>query len=295
MKSVLIFKAILLLSVFSCGTAPQELLIQHEDYELRIAPKQKSVLLLFPCYPCEIEHTKREAFFLDKIDKQGVTTILLRFNKKLYLTEIEKIKLSKEIHSIFEANKIKSDNVFLGGFSSGGNIALLLGDYIASQDSKLTIKGVFIVDSPVDLEQLYYNSKNDIALNGNEGAKSEGEFLANLLENELGVPSTNLDSFKKVSPFLASQKSLANLPNNKRYKIRLYTEPSIEWHQKNRKRAYENTNSWMIEKFYETLTSSGNTSCDLIKTENKGVRSNGEIHPHSWSIVEQKTLLEWLK
>lgn len=286
---------VLLLFILSCGTSKKERLIVHENYEVTLAKKQVSVLILFPCYPCDVEHTKREAFFLNGINDHGVTTILLKFNQKLYLTGIEKINLFKALQSIFDTNKIKPDHVFLGGFSSGGNIALLMGDYITGQSTQLKIKGVFAVDSPIDLEQLYYNAKNDIALNANEGAKHEGEFLANLLESEIGTPTASFNSFKELSPFLASQNFLHNLPNHKKYKIRLYTEPSPEWHQKNRNRAYRNTNSWMIERFHEALTQSGHNSCDLIKTENKGVRSNGVIHPHSWSIVEQKSLLEWMK
>lgn len=291
---IVIFAAFLLVCTLACGVSIKERVVKHENYELSVAKKQSIVLVLFPCFPCDVEHTKREAFFLDSINNQGVTTILMQFNKKLYLTETEKTNLFESLQSIFDTNNISGDNVFLGGFSSGGNIALQIGDFIAGQKSKLQVKGVFAVDSPVDLEQLYYNAQNDITLNADEGAKTEGEFLANLLAREIGTPPANMDQFKEVSPFLASQNFIENLPNHKKYKIRLYTEPSPEWHLKNRKRKYENTNSWMIEKFYETLVSHGNNSCTLIKTVNKGIRYNGDIHPHSWNIVEQKYLLEWM-
>ncbi len=295
MKIVLIIQVLIYLSFYSCGTSMNEVIIINENYELIIAKRQKAVLILFPCYPCDISHTKREAPFLKSIGEKGITTILMNFNKKLYLTKEEKFQVSQEIKSIFEINKIKSSNVFLGGFSSGGNVALILSEYLFSENSNLKIKGVFVVDSPIDLEQLYKNAKNDITLNANDGAKNEGIFLSELLKNELGNPIENLTLYKESSPFLVSQTSLENLRNHREYKIRLYTEPSIEWHLKNRKREYDNTNSWMIEKFYETLKINGNNSCDIIKTENKGIRANGDIHPHSWSIVEQKGLLEWMK
>ncbi|MBL7828429.1 MAG: alpha/beta hydrolase fold domain-containing protein [Saprospiraceae bacterium] len=281
--------------IWSCGTNKQKTLIRNENYEVQFAQQQKCVLILFPCFPCDIEHTKREAFFLKDIHQQGVTTVLLNFNQKLYLTETEKDHLFRELQSIFATHPIKSDRVFLGGFSSGGNIALLLADYIAGQRSNLKIKGVFAVDSPVDLEQVYYNAQNDIALQANEGAISEAEMLVQLIENELGTPPSAIDKFNTLSPFLASQKHLGNLYHHQQYKIRLYTEPAPEWQLKNRKRRPENTNSWMFEKLYETLVSQGNNTCELIKTENKGVRANGCVHPHSWSLVEQKTLLEWMK
>ncbi|MBK8967007.1 MAG: hypothetical protein R3D58_05080 [Saprospiraceae bacterium] len=285
----------LLLAIFSCETSKRVELIQNENFEINIAQKQTSVLVLFPCYPCDIGHTRREANFLNGINNQGVTTILLNYNRKLFLTETEKINLSKEIRGIFDTYKIKGNNVYFGGFSSGGNIALLIGDYIKSQKTKLNIKGVFAVDAPIDLEQLYYNASNDIALNAHEGAKNEGEFLINLLESEIGNPSIAVNAYKKYAPFLASQNFIGNLSNHKNYKIRLYTEPSPEWHLTYRKREYKHTNSWMNERFFDALIQRGNSFCEIIKTENKGIRANGDIHPHSWSIVEQQSLLEWMR
>jgi hypothetical protein len=39
----------------------------------------------------------------------------------------------------------------------------------------------------------------------------------------------------------------------------------------------------------------GCTKAEFIKTENRGIRANGEIHPHSWSIVEKESLIKWIK
>ncbi|WP_300492102.1 hypothetical protein [Flavobacterium sp.] len=47
--------------------------ITGKDYELKIASPQKAVLVLFPCYPCDIANTKAEAGFLKDIEKQGIT------------------------------------------------------------------------------------------------------------------------------------------------------------------------------------------------------------------------------
>lgn len=33
---------------------------------------------------------------------------------------------------------------------------------------------------------------------------------------------------------------------------------------------------------------------EYIPTENKGYRSNGERHPHSWSIVDGTDLVNWM-
>jgi len=32
----------------------------------------------------------------------------------------------------------------------------------------------------------------------------------------------------------------------------------------------------------------------LSETQNKGIRGDGARHPHSWSIVDQEELIEWI-
>ena len=38
----------------------------------------------------------------------------------------------------------------------------------------------------------------------------------------------------------------------------------------------------------------GNPRVDLIETENRGYQANGERHPHSWAIVDEKELIRWI-
>ena len=46
----------------------------------------------------------------------------------------------------------------------------------------------------------------------------------------------------------------------------------------------------MNERFFEYLHSLGIQSCDIIKSTNKGKSYNGDIDPHSLSLVEQDSL-----
>ncbi|MDX6747060.1 hypothetical protein SHK09_09685 [Polaribacter sp. PL03] len=38
----------------------------------------------------------------------------------------------------------------------------------------------------------------------------------------------------------------------------------------------------------------GGDNIKLINTKNRGYRANGERHPHSWSIVDEKDLINWI-
>lgn len=268
--------------------------IEENDYIINKAKNEKALLILFPCFPCDKTNTKTEAKFLDKIENEGITTILLDYNQKLYLDEFEKEDLAKSLNSILNENEISKKNVFIGGFSSGGNITIILSNYLIEKDNELQPKGIFIVDSPFDLEELYKSAQNDIKLNKNIEAVEEGKFLVNLFEQNLGNPETNIEKYKDLSPYLISQNSINNIKYLKNIKVRFYTEPDLEWQSLNRNRKYEDLNAFKVEKTWEALKNLGNKKAEFIKTENLGIRANGEKHPHSWSIVEKEDLIRWI-
>jgi hypothetical protein len=268
--------------------------LEEKDYIIKKADSEKAILILFPCFPCDKINTKSEAKFLDKIEDSGITTILLDYNQKLYLDDFEKEELAEKLQSILTENDIKSKNIFIGGFSSGGNITILLSNYLIKNQKQIQPKGIFIVDSPLDLEQLYKSARNDIQLNKNIEAVEEGRFLVNLFEQNLGNPETSIEKYKNSSPYLISQNSTNNIKYLKNIKVRFYTEPDLEWQSLNRDRKYEDLNAYKVEKTWEALEKIGNNKAEFIKTENLGVRANGEKHPHSWNIVEREDLIKWI-
>lgn len=288
---------ILFISVFlvCCKTKKTEIkIVKGKNYELKIATDQKAVLILFPCFPCNVENTKTEAKFLKDFEKEGITTLLLNYNQKLYLTKIEKVKYIKVINSILDKNEVTKEKIFIGGFSSGGNVSVLLANYLLKTKNSIQPKGIFIVDSPLDLEELYNDAKSDIKKNEDNDAIEEGKFLVEMLEREIGKPEIEIEKYKILSPYIISSNSIKNIEYLKNIKVRFYCEPDLEWQMKNKSRKYEELNGYKLEKTYNSLVNLGSKKAEFIKTKNRGIRANGEKHPHSWNIVERESLLKWI-
>lgn len=270
--------------------------IINGNYELS-CPSESIIktLVLFGGYPEIAKDVKRE-FKIDKIAKErGIAIVYMNYNEKLWLEDNEKQQLAEDLQNIFIENNLPKNEVYLGGFSSGGNVALLISSFLtANSDFNLNPKGVFIVDSPIDLLALHNSSIKNIDQNFSESAIQESKWIIKTLEKNLGAPEHNLSNYEKYSAFTSETNYISNLKSLKNTKIRLYTEPDTLWWKVNRKADYDQMNAFYIKQLSERLISSGFNQVQYIPTENKGYRSNGNRHPHSWSIVNKEELIDWM-
>lgn len=269
-------------------------IVKNNDFELIKAKNQKGVLVLFPGYGHVSEDTKTEYNIIDLAEKKGFSVLYMSFNQHVFLRDDEKSALANEMVAIFETNQLPFENVYIGGFSSGGNVSLLLSDYLIKAKSKIQPKGVFIGDSPVDLLKIYQNSEKNIARNFNEETVEESKWIVGDFNTKLGNPKNGIEKYEQVSPFTQQTGNIQNLSALKNIKIRLYTEPDVAWWKDNRNNSYEEMNAYSIEKLSQVLKKQGFSSVELILTKNKGYRANGDRHPHSWSIIDKEKLLQWM-
>lgn len=266
-----------------------------DDYELIIPKgKEKGVLILFPGFPENPDIIKREFKFLEPAVENGISVALMTFNQRIWLEDHEKKKLSDIITEMFEKHNLEKENVFIGGFSSGGNISLLIGNYLMKSESGIKPNGIFAIDSPVDLLGLYENAKRNIDRNFSAVSVQESQMLVNMLESNLGKPKSSIAKFEEYAVYTKRTKNTDNLADLKDVKIRLYTEPDTLWWKENRMNEYEEMNAYFLKSLSENLIKKFGNKVEYIPTENKGYRSNGERHPHSWSIVDVDGLLKWI-
>lgn len=270
--------------------------IIKESYELhKPSATSNAVLVLFGGFPETAAAIEREFEILKIAEDSQVAVLFMNYNQKLFLRKSEKEQLTKELEAIFDEHKLERDNVFIGGFSSGGNMTLLLSNHLIAVESKVQPKGVFIVDSPVDLLALYKVAEKNRKRNFSEISTKESDWLIALMQEEFGNPENGISAYEEYSPFTAQSGNIQNLSSLDGVKIRLYTEPDTVWWKENRQNEADELNAYYIEKLANQLKGElSNSHVEFIPTENKGYRASGERHPHSWSIVDKAELMEWM-
>lgn len=269
--------------------------IKTADYELVKSNKQNGLLILFPCFPCDLENTKSEFKIAEISAKNGISVLYMHFNMHLYLTETEKQNLANLLTQTIREENISEKNIFIGGFSGGGNVSLLISDYLIKSDNQIKPKGVFIVDAPIDLLALYRVSEKNLKQNFSKPAIQESTWVINQFDSIFGNPSEGIKGYEKNAPYTFESENIENLTGLKNLKVRFYTEPDVVWWKKRANNEYEDLNAFYIKKLSEKLKSAfGESNIELIETKDKGYRANGERHPHSWSIIDKENFINWV-
>ena len=266
-----------------------------DHYEL-LLPKatQRGVLILFPGFPENPDVVKREFKIVAPAMEAGIAVALMKFNRRLWLEDDEKTKLATIIDRMFEENNLGKENIYIGGFSSGGTISLLVSDYLVQSESDVQPEGVFVIDSPVDLLGLYENSKRNIKRNFSPVSVQESEMIAGMLESTFGKPEDGIEPYEEHAVYTLKTHNINNISHLRDVKLRFYTEPDTVWWKQNRQNEYEDMNAYFIKNLADELAKEFGDNVAYIPTENRGYRSSGERHPHSWSIVDVDDLMRWM-
>lgn len=255
-------------------------------------PSGKALLILFPCFSCDAADTRAESRIADTAAANGIAVLMLNFNRHILMSEAEQQEVIGTIAGAVEAHGVDASNTFIGGFSSGGNVTMLLAkELLAQPRSRIGLKGVFAVDSPLDLVLLYECSQRDLKKTTFPEHKDEARYIVAFLDSTLGSPTYNMANYERAAPLLNSSASVAPL---KDLPIRFYTEPDTAWWRTNRDDGYEELNAYGLKRIHDTLVAMGNARVEYITTEGRGVQ-HGNRHPHAWSIVDERELVRWIE
>ena len=269
---------------------PELVTVASAGHTVILPAEPRSVIVLFPCFSCDAADTQAESLIPEEALADNVAVVLMELNGRIFLTEREASALADSIDVIMRTHHLEGKPAVYGGFSSGGNMAVLLAkEQMLSPRAPINLCGLFVVDSPLELAHLYRMSEKHQE-HPVEGTAGEARMLVRMLGGKLGTPIDSLHNYEAFSPISDSEQSIAPL---KELAIRIYTEPDTAWWMENRGYSYQELNAARLEDFHEQLLRMGHQRTEFIITSGRGVQ-RGNPHPHAWSIVEEKELVRWV-
>lgn len=187
--------------------------------------------------------------------------------------------------------------IAIGGFSAGGTDAILLAERCGARACRMphAVAAVFTVDAPLDWYRLWSNAVITLAEAPARANVTEARLIRNVLESRIGHrPAPTSRAYLAASPLASRERDGGNARALAHIAVRAYTEPDIAWWMANRGGDYYGLNALDAASLIRHLTLLGNAQAELIVTTDKGYRADGTRHPHSWSIVDQPALAQWI-
>ncbi len=272
-----------------------------KDYYVTIFPdgKIKGTLILLPGFGELPASTLIETDIYKYASKSGYITFIPALGdwSFFYVDDSSHQKINHFFDTVFKRYNLPANHFFIGGYSFGGVAAFQYTERAYQPSSKLRKPAaVFGVDPPLDLERMYISMITTDRPPKHPVSQNEDNYIANLFQEKFKTnPKDNPKYFWNVSPFSRSDTShsaiklLVNIP------LRIYSDPDINWYIDNRQVDYTDMNVFDAAGMINWLKSMGNNKAELINCLGKGVRKEKNFrHPHSWSIVDGKELIEWI-
>lgn len=282
----------------------KKIIFQHnnqEDYYLISKPQHTkpstTVLFLLSGFGEIPENTTTETSLHKFAFKNNIVTVFYACGNKLYADSPTVQKLNTVFTDIRNRFSLDKNNFILGGYSAGGMIALRYTELCFENPEKFPISpaGVFTVDSPIDiftiydaLEEYAENRYSDIAVR-------EAEAAMEVIKNEYGIPRENIPVYSNLTAFSMNKSFGQNEIHLKNTPVRTYHDVDIPWRIKNRNQTVHRSNYEVTSELINRLVLLGNTQAEFMQSYQTGFRSNGMRHPHSWSIVDEKEMMSWIK
>ncbi len=224
-------------------------------------------------------------------------TVCIPTGQRLYADASIIEYMNKVLSSIATTYHLQKKQFAIGGMSSGGTIALRYAELCFEKPESFPVlpSAVFDADSPVDLIGLYQSSERDIKKNNGGWWLGEAQMIMDVYKKDLGDINGDRKKYHESSPF---SKDIAG-PGNEKYlqntAVRTYHDVDINWFIQNRNRSIYETNMADASELINRLVMEGNKKAAFVASKLQGQRSNGQRHPHSWNIVDEINLVQWIK
>jgi hypothetical protein len=255
------------------------------------------VLVLLAGFGQIPENTPPETKLHNVAFANNILTIFYAGGNKLYADSITQVKLTNVINDVLIRYKVKSNTFILGGYSAGGMIAMRYVELCKEFPAKFPIqpKGIFTVDSPIDIFSIYEQLEESVKNNYSELAVEEALRAIGYIKNDYGVPRDNISTYAKLTAFSMNKDYCQNELFLKNISVRTYHDVDIAWRIINRNQTVHGSNYEVTAELINRLVLMGNNKAEFMQSFQTGYRSNGQRHPHSWSIVNEVEFIQWMK
>ena len=272
----------------------------HSGHYLVVEPLTDSitgVLVLLAGFGQRAEDTPPETKLHNVAYANGILTVFYAGGNKLYADSITQVKLTKVINDVIKRYKVNNNTFVLGGYSAGGMIAMRYTELCNEFPDKFPIKpkGVFTVDSPIDIFTIYEQLEESVKNNYSELAVEEATRAIGHIKNDFGIPRENVSTYAKLTAFSMNKAYSQNEKYLKDCAVRTYHDVDIAWRIINRNQTVHGSNYEVTAELINRLVLMGNDKAEFMQSFQTGYRANGFRHPHSWSIVNEVELIQWMK
>ena len=247
---------------------------------------KKGIVILLPGSGEKYQNVLTKLSLSKLLFNQGFVVIVPEVHTLLY-ADVYSINILDELLQIM-VKTYGTKKVILGGFSSGGAIATRYAEYLISKNTSIDLKGLFVVDPPLDLQRVYA-AGDRMAHNCDGIIKKQGLNIKAQLENAFGgSPDQQRQQYYNHSAFIANISDGGNARFLKDLPIRLYSEPDLDFVQKNYcdRLQLNDINATDLEALQKFLVNAGSTVSQYITTKGKGF--------HSWNIIDPDNCLKWI-
>ena len=273
---------------------------QMYGYYMYVKPPNEqidAIMLLLPGFGQKSEAIFQETKLHSIAAQHNILTIGFAGRTKMYADTLVQEKINTVLRDVIHRFQLNKTPLIIGGYSAGGSIGLRYAELCHEFPDQypLVPKAVFMADAPIELFKIYELAELNFHNKYSEVSVQEAIWLMKIFNEEYGAPMDNKKIYAQLSPMCMDKSLSQNEIYLKDVAVRAYHDVDIAWRLKNRNQAVEHLNFTFTSELINRLLLLGNDRAEFIQTFETGYRSNGDRHPHSWSIIDEEECIQWIK